>query len=77
MKFQPRARPPRGNKTHAVYVAIDLATLAKARELAALEYKKYYSFGHFVGELIREAVAEYERARKEQDEGGVHEDLGE
>lgn len=74
MKFQPRGVPPKGNETHPVSVAIDLKTLRKAQALRRLEYKKYYSFGHFVGELIRGAVEENRLAQKERD-GDVREDL--
>lgn len=76
MKYQPRTVPPKGNEIHLVAVAIDAKTFREAQALRRLEYKKYYSFGHFVGELIRGAVEENRLAQKERD-GGVREDLTE
>jgi predicted translin family RNA/ssDNA-binding protein len=52
-------------------------TWLEAHKLARLEHKKYAGFGHFVGELMREAVEEYRREREARETGGVREDLSE
>lgn len=76
MKFQPRARTPAGLRHFSVSAYMVQETWEKAHELVRMERRRYAGFGHFVGELIREAVKEYKCAREEQD-GDVREDLSE
>jgi hypothetical protein len=72
-----RRRLPDGLQLFQISARMSQDTWDGAHKLARLEHKKYAGFGHFVGELMREAVEEYRREREAREKGGVGEDLSE